>query len=66
MKGEFLAGAVIGAAFIAACYSDTFRNTCRQAINGVGDQVNKQISGLWNEINKPREEQDHGQSASDV
>lgn len=58
MRGEFLVGAALGGALIAACYSDPFRATCRKALEGIGNQINKQISGLYSEISgEPVKEQ---------
>lgn len=66
MRGELLVATVLGGAFVAACYSDTFRATCRKTLEGIGSQVNKQISGLYAEISgEPVKEQtnDDGQGA---
>lgn len=61
MKGEFLVGAALGAAVVAACYSDTFRDTCKQTLSGLGEQVNKQISGFLSNLNgQPKEQTNDG------
>lgn len=46
-----LATAILGGAFVAACYSDDFRRYCRKAINGIGGEVNGRINEIIREFN---------------
>lgn len=64
MRGPtFLAGALLGGALVASCFHDPFRNKCRQAIIGIGNEVNKQLTGILHEISgKPDENTDKEQS----
>lgn len=64
-----LVGTILGGALVAACYSDTFRDKCKTAISGVGNEIDRQLSGLMQELftsNKTKKEQGHdGQSGND-
>lgn len=60
---QFFVGAALGAALVASVYSDPFRNGCKQAINGLGNEINKQAATIYNEfVGIRKEESSNGQS----
>lgn len=51
MRGPALvAGALLGGALVAACFYDPFRDKCRQAIIGLGNELSNELSGLLHNV----------------
>lgn len=51
MRGaSLLAGAVLGGALVAACYSDAFRDKCKMALSGAGNEIEKQFSSFISDL----------------